>query len=206
MTYFFTLSKHSLGPMSTKEALFRTLEKDYGVNPVVLARDVKRYLPDFNDKKFVKAFDFAARAHDGQARKSGAPYITHPFETVRILTSLHVDEDTLIAALLHDVPEDTPHTIDEIESKFGKKVGFLVDGITKLSKVHYQHDMAKRQVESLKKLFIHTAQDPRIILIKLADRLHNMRTLHFIEKEEKRIRISRETLEIFVPIANLFGN
>lgn len=187
------------------DTLFTTLEKEYGVDPDGLAHEIKRYLPDFHSKKFLKAFEFAARAHDGQTRKSGAPYITHPFETVRILTSLHVDEDTLIAALLHDVPEDTPHEIDEIESKFGKKVAFLVEGITKLSKVHYQHDMAKRQIESLKKLFLHTAQDPRIILIKLADRLHNMRTLHFIEKEEKRTRISRETLEIFVPIANLLG-
>lgn len=191
--------------MSTNDLLFRTLEKDYGVNPLLLSRDIKRYMPDFHESKFLKAFEFAARAHDGQIRKSGAPYILHPFETVRILTSLHVDEDTLIAALLHDVPEDTPHTIEEIDSKFGKKIAFLVEGITKLSKVHYQHDMASRQIDSLKKLFLHTAQDPRIILIKLADRLHNMRTLHYIEKEEKRIRISRETLEIFVPIANLLG-
>lgn len=189
----------------SKDALFTTLKKEYGVNPDSLARDVKRYLPSFHEKKFLKAFDFAARAHTGQVRKSGAPYITHPFETVKILVSLHVDEDMLIAALLHDVPEDTEYTIEDIESRFGKKVAFLVDGITKLAKVHYQHDMLKRQVESLKKLFLHTAEDPRIIIIKLADRLHNMRTLHFIDKPEKRSRIARETLEIFVPIANLLG-
>lgn len=189
----------------SKDTLFITLEKEYGVDPDALVHDVKRYLPKFQEKKFIRAFQFAARAHDGQKRKSGAPYITHPFETVRILTSLHVDEDTLIAALLHDVPEDTTYTIKDVESKFGKKVAFLVDGITKLSKVHYQHDMATRQIDSLKKLFLHTAKDPRIILIKLADRLHNMRTLHYIDKPEKRSRIARETIEIFVPIANLLG-
>lgn len=191
--------------MNKNSALIQRLQQEYGVNPNVLARDVKRYLSSFHEKKFLKAFEFAARAHEGQERKSGAPYITHPFETVRILVSLHVDEDMLIAALLHDVPEDTDYTIEDIESRFGKKVAFLVDGITKLSKVHYQHDMLKRQVDSLKKLFLHTAEDPRIIIIKLADRLHNMRTLHFIDKEEKRSRIARETLEIFVPIANLLG-
>lgn len=170
-----------------------------------LIKDIKRYLPFFHEQKFLKAVRFAANAHRGQQRKSGEQYIIHPFETVKILTSLHVDEDTLIAALLHDVPEDTPHPISEISAKFGKKVAFLVDGITKLAKVHYQNDMAKRQIESLKKLFIHTAKDPRIIIIKLADRLHNMRTLDFIDKPEKKQRIARETLEIFVPIANLLG-
>jgi len=170
-----------------------------------LVKEIQRYMPDFNERRFRKAFEFAANAHSGQVRKDGSAYITHPVEATRILTSLHVDEDTLIAALLHDVPEDTDRTIEDIDENFGKKVAFLVDGITKLAKVHYQHDMEERQIESLKKLFLHTAKDPRIIIIKLADRLHNMRTLHFIEKEQKRVRISRETLEIFVPIANLLG-
>jgi GTP pyrophosphokinase len=176
-----------------------------GINLNNLILEIKRYMPDFNERRFTKAFEFAANAHSGQARKDGTPYITHPVEATRILTTLHVDEDTLIAALLHDVPEDTEKTIEDIDAAFGKKVAFLVDGITKLAKVHYQHDMEQRQIESLKKLFLHTAKDPRIIIIKLADRLHNMRTLHFITKEQKRVRISRETLEIFVPIANLLG-
>ncbi|MEK7145584.1 MAG: RelA/SpoT family protein, partial [Patescibacteria group bacterium] len=111
----------------------------------------------------------------------------------------------LIACLLHDVPEDTAFTLEDVEKRFGKKVAFLVQGITKLSKVHYRHNMEERQIESLKKLFIHSAQDPRIILIKLADRLHNMMTIHAIPQLEKRMRIARETLEVYVPIANLLG-
>lgn len=190
---------------TTHQTLIKELEREHGLDPNIVVRDVKRYLKGFHEKKFLRAFMFAAVAHQGQVRKSGEPYILHPFETVKILTSLHVDEDTLIAALLHDVPEDTDKTIKDIEVNFGKKVAYLVEGITKLSKVYYKNDMAKRQVDSLKKLFMHTAHDPRIILIKLADRTHNMRTLHFLDKPEKRKRIARETLEIFVPIANLLG-
>lgn len=190
--------------MQTKTLKTSSIET-YETDINSLVEDVKRYLPVFNEKKFLKAYRFAENAHEGQLRKGGQPYITHPYETVRILKSLHVDEDTLIAALLHDVPEDTPLTIDDVQARFGKRVAFLVEGITKLSKVHYHNDMAKRQIESLRKLFIHTAKDPRIIIIKLADRLHNMRTLQYIQKPEKRTRISRETLEIFVPIANLLG-
>lgn len=168
-------------------------------------KNIKEYLPDFHEEKFLKAFHFAAEAHEGQFRKDGkTPYIIHPLETVLTLTKLHADEDSLIAALVHDVPEDTDKTIDDVEKLFGKKVAFLVDGITKLSKVYYHHDMAERQVESLKKLLIHSAKDPRVILIKLADRLHNMSTLQFV-RPGKRLRIAKETLEIYVPIANLLG-
>jgi GTP diphosphokinase / guanosine-3',5'-bis(diphosphate) 3'-diphosphatase len=191
--------------MSPKELFIDNLQKEYGIDLEGLVADIRRYLPTVNENRIRKAFFFAAEAHQGQLRKDNKPYITHPFESARILTTLHVDEETIIAALLHDVPEDTSFGLPIIEEKFGKKVTFLVDGITKLAKVHYQNDMAQRQIESLKKLFLHTAHDPRIILIKLADRLHNMRTLQYIEKEEKRIRISRETMEIFVPIANLLG-
>lgn len=187
------------------DTITNSTDQKNGMDILTLTTEINRYLPSFNEKKFMRAFKFAEEAHKGQLRKGGQPYITHPYETVKILKSLHVDEDTLIAALLHDVPEDTEKNIADVETRFGKRVAFLVEGITKLSKVHYQHDMAKRQIESLRKLFIHTAKDPRIIIIKLADRLHNMRTLQYIEKTEKRLRISRETLEIFVPIANLLG-
>jgi GTP pyrophosphokinase len=166
---------------------------------------VKEYLPAFNEEKFLKAFKFAAEAHEGQFRKDEkTPYIVHPLETTLTLAKLHADEDSLIAGLIHDVPEDTDRTMQEVENLFGEQVAFLVDGITKLSKVYYRDDMAERQVESLKKLLIHSAQDPRVILIKLADRLHNMRTLQFV-KPEKRFRIAKETLEIYVPIASLLG-
>lgn len=170
-----------------------------------IIKQVNNYLPEFDEKKFLKAYNFARTAHRDQLRKDKkTPYIAHPVETARILTNLHVDEDTLIAALVHDVPEDTEKTIKDVEKIFGKKVSFLVSGITKLSKVYYRHDMAERQIESLKKLLIHSAKDPRVILIKLADRLHNMKTLQYV-RPEKRLRIAKETLEIYVPIANLLG-
>lgn len=165
----------------------------------------KQYLSDLNEDRLRHAFEYARDAHEGQCRKDGTPYITHPVAAAQILTTLKVDEDTLIACLLHDVPEDTDRSILDIEREFGSTVCFLVEGITKLSKVHYRDKMAARQIESLKKLFIHSAKDPRIILIKLADRLHNMSTLDAIPKPEKRERIARETIEIYVPIANLLG-
>jgi len=191
--------------MEQKQALITALRNDFGLDIEAMVSDVRRYTPHLNERKFKEAFFFSAKAHEGQFRKENKPYIIHPIETVKILISLHADEDTLIAAFMHDVPEDTATTIEQIETKFGKKVAFLVNGVTKLAKVHYRNDMATRQVESLKKLFIYTAEDPRIILIKLADRLHNMRTLQHIDKPEKRMRIARETLEIFVPVANLLG-
>lgn len=167
---------------------------------------IKTYLPNFDVKKFRLAFEFAEEAHRGQIRKDGkTPYIAHPMEVVKILMSLHADEETIISAILHDVPEDTARTIEEIKATFGDKVAFLVDGVTKLSKVHYQNDMPQHQVESLKKLFLHSGEDLRVILIKLTDRLHNMRTLANLKDNNKRLRISRETLEIYVPIANLLG-
>lgn len=170
-----------------------------------LIEKIRAYLPDANFQRIRKAFSFAQEAHEGQMRRSGESYLIHPIKTAEILADFHVDEDTIISALLHDVPEDTSATIADIERGFGKKIAYLVDGITKLSKVHYRNDMEERQIESLKKLFIHSAEDLRVILIKLADRLHNMRTLQFIAEEKKRVRIARETLEIYVPIANLLG-
>lgn len=170
-----------------------------------LIHSAKSYLPTLNESRLRHAFEYAQAAHNTQLRKDGTPYISHPIAAAEILTQLKVDEDTLVACLLHDVPEDTDRTIQDIEKEFGPTVSFLVEGITKLSKVHYRNKMASRQIESLKKLFLHSAQDPRIILIKLADRLHNMGTIEAIPNLEKRERIARETMEIFVPIANLLG-
>jgi GTP diphosphokinase / guanosine-3',5'-bis(diphosphate) 3'-diphosphatase len=170
-----------------------------------LIKKIESYLPDFDKKHFKKAIKFAAEAHKTQMRKDKkTPYVVHPLSTMEILADLHAPEEMLLAGLLHDVPEDTEHTIKEVKKLFGEKVSFLVDGVTKLSKVHYQHNMPGRQVESLKKLFLHSAEDPAAILIKLADRLHNMRTLQHVQPQ-KRLRIAGETLEIFVPIANLLG-
>lgn len=170
-----------------------------------LFEKIRAYAPNANFRRLSTAYEFAKFAHHRQLRKSGEPYIIHPLHTAHILSNFHADEDTLIATFLHDVPEDTSINLDEIEQRFGKKIAYLVDGITKLSKVHYLERMEQRQIESLKKMFIHSAEDLRVILIKLADRLDNMRTLHFIAHEKKRLRIARETLEIYVPIANLLG-
>ena len=170
-----------------------------------IVQNILAYMPNFDKEKFLKAYEFAEEAHRGQFRKDNlTPYIVHPISVVKILKQLHVDEDVLISALLHDVPEDTSRTIEEVKEKFGDSVAFLVDGITKLSKVQYRNEMKTRDVESLKKLFLHTAKDPRVLIIKLADRLHNMRTLENV-RPDKQTRIARETLEIFIPVANLLG-
>lgn len=188
------------------QELIASLQKNFQVDLEGLIKTIKSYNPEFNEHKFRQAFEFAALAHEGQERKQqGLPYIVHPFETAKILTQIHADETTLIASFLHDVPEDTSHSLEEIEKRFGKQVAYMVEGITKLSKVHYRHDMQQREVESMKRLFIHVAEDPRTMLIKLADRLHNMRTLEYMDIPEKRLRIARETLEIFTPIASLLG-
>lgn len=170
-----------------------------------LLQKIRGYSSDIHVNKIREAYEFAKQAHHSQLRKSGEPYIIHPIRTAEILTGLHVDEDTLVAAFLHDIPEDTKVTLAQIERRFGKKIAYLVDGITKLSKVQYRENMEQRHIESLKKLFIHCAEDLRVILIKLADRLDNMKTLRFISDEKKRSRIAKETLEIYVPIANLLG-
>ena len=169
-----------------------------------LIKEIKSYLVNFNEEKFKKAYKFAKEAHEGQFRKSLKPYIYHPVETVKNLISIRADEDSIIAGILHDVPEDTDKTLADIEKLFGKKVAFLVEGVTKFSLVHYQYNATKRQFDSIKNMLLHSAKDFRVMIIKLADRLHNMKTLQYL-KEEKRIKISKETLEIYVPIADLLG-
>ncbi|MFT7183828.1 MAG: guanosine-3',5'-bis(diphosphate) 3'-pyrophosphohydrolase [Oceanicoccus sp.] len=160
--------------------------------------------PKIRMERIQRAFDFARKAHDGQFRMSGEPYICHPVETAKILAQLGVDEDTLITGLLHDVPEDTKYTVNDVEKRFGKKVAQLVDALTKLSKVHYKHSMDERQIRSLRKMFLETANDVRVVVVKLADRLHNMQTLRYL-RPDKQQRIARETLKIYAPLANLFG-
>lgn len=170
-----------------------------------IIKAASKYTPGLDEQRILDAYVFAEKAHKEQKRDDGAPYITHPLETCMILTSLQADEDMLTTALLHDVPENTGYTLKDIEAKFGKEVAFLVEGVTKLSRVYYKHNMVDRQIESLKRLFLHSAKDLRIILVKLSDRLHNMRTLDNIQNESKRLFIANETLEIYVPVANLLG-
>lgn len=157
-----------------------------------------------NEERIQRAFDFAKKAHDGQFRMSGEPYICHPIETAKILAQLGMDEESILAGMLHDIPEDTTFRVVDIEHRFGKRVAHLVDALTKLSKVYYRHSMDERQIRSLRKMFLETANDIRVVVVKLADRLHNMQTLHYL-RPEKQQRIARETLKIYAPLANLFG-
>jgi GTP diphosphokinase / guanosine-3',5'-bis(diphosphate) 3'-diphosphatase len=159
---------------------------------------------DLNIDRIREAYDFAKDAHNGQFRMSGEPYICHPVATAHILAKLGVDEETIIAGLLHDVPEDTRFTVADVEKRFGPAVSNLVDALTKLSKVYYRHSMDERQIQSLRKIFLETANDVRVVIVKLADRLHNMSTLQYL-RPEKQQRIARETLKIYAPLANLFG-
>ncbi len=155
------------------------------------------------DKDLVRlAFDFASDAHQGQLRKSGEPYINHSLETAMTLARYHLDQDTIIAGLVHDVPEDTGKPIEDIRKHFGKDVAKLVEGITKLGKLKYRG--IERYIENLRKMFVAMASDIRVIFIKFADRLHNLKTLDALPPK-KQERIARETLEIYAPIANRLG-
>ncbi len=164
---------------------------------------LKEYFNQADIEQVWAAYRYAFAAHDGQTRKTGEPYITHPVAVACILAKLHLDLPTLLAALLHDVVEDTGVAVDEISEKFGKQVGALVDGLTKLDKIEFQ-SATQAQAENFRKMLLAMSQDVRVILVKLADRLHNMQTLESM-KLEKQKRIARETLEIYAPIANRLG-
>ncbi len=151
-----------------------------------------------------KAFDFAEKAHSGQKRFSGRDYIEHPVESALILARILPNAVTIAATLLHDVPEDTQHPIAEIKKEFGAEIAELVDGVTKLAKVRLRNSKDEFYVENLRKMFVATSKDIRVMLIKLADRIHNMRTIEFVKKEKQQ-RIAEETLEIYAPIANRLG-
>lgn len=161
------------------------------------------YLDSADIELFRRAYYFSAKAHTGQYRKGGAPYVTHPLAVAEILAGWHMDVQTLISALLHDVVEDTGVTSAQIQAEFGKSVANLVDGVTKLDKIHFE-TKAQAQAENFRKMLLAMARDVRVILIKLADRLHNMRTLDAMAPE-KIHRIAQETLDIYAPIANRLG-
>ncbi len=164
---------------------------------------IKEYLKPQDIEQIWEAYRFSAKAHEGQMRRSGEPYISHPVAVAGILAALHLDTPTLIAALLHDVVEDTGITKQEISDQFGKQVAELVDGLSKLDKIEFQ-SATQAQAENFRKMLLAMAQDVRVILVKLADRLHNMQTLD-VMKPEKQRRIAHETLDIYAPIANRLG-
>ncbi|MBE3589157.1 MAG: bifunctional (p)ppGpp synthetase/guanosine-3',5'-bis(diphosphate) 3'-pyrophosphohydrolase [Thermoanaerobacteraceae bacterium] len=168
-----------------------------------LVHRVALYNPRADAAFLNKAYHFAARAHGDQKRISGEPFIHHPVAVARILADLELDLETLVAGLLHDVVEDTEVTLEEIRAEFGEEVALLVDGVTKLSRLEYR-SKEEHQAENLRKMFLAMARDIRVILIKLADRLHNMRTLKY-QSEPKQKEIARETLEIFAPLAHRLG-
>ena len=164
---------------------------------------LKKYLKTPDIQLVWEAYRFSDQAHQGQMRRSGEPYITHPVSVALILASLHLDTPTIIAALLHDVVEDTGITKEDVGEKFGPQVAELVDGLSKLDKIEFQ-SATEAQAENFRKMLLAMSQDVRVILVKLADRLHNMQTLD-VMKPDKRRRIARETLEIYAPIANRLG-
>ena len=169
-----------------------------------LIASVKKYHPSTDISLIEKAYKTADTAHKGQVRKSGEAYIIHPLCVAIILAELELDKETIVAGLLHDVVEDTVMTVEEIASEFSEEIALLVDGVTKLGQLSYDADKVEVQAENLRKMFLAMAKDIRVILIKLADRLHNMRTLKYM-KPEKQKEKARETMDIYAPIAQRLG-
>ncbi len=165
---------------------------------------VKSYDPKADEAALDRAYVYSMKAHGSQLRASGDPYFSHPVEVAGLLAQMKLDTASIITGLLHDTVEDTVATLDDIERLFGPEIGRLVDGVTKLSRIELQSDKTK-QAENFRKLVLAMSEDIRVLLVKLADRLHNMRTLHFIKSDDKRRRIARETMDIYVPLAERIG-
>ncbi len=170
----------------------------------ILKKSILKYHPSTELSQIEKAYRMAADAHNGQKRKSGEPYIIHPLCVAITLAQLELDKETIMAGILHDVVEDTEVTHEDLVAEFGEEVALLVDGVTKLTQLNYEHDKIEIQAENLRKMFLAMAKDIRVILIKLADRLHNMRTMQY-QTPAKQIEKSRETMEIYSPIAQRLG-
>src|ERR1700710_1053375 len=168
-----------------------------------LVERVRKYNPAADEELLNRAYVYAMKAHGAQKRASGDPYFSHPLEVAAILTDLKLDDATIVAAVLHDTIEDTASTREEIDNIFGKEIGALVDGLTKLKRLDLVSKRAV-QAENFRKLLLAIAADGRVLLVKLADRLHNMRTLHFMAIA-KRARIAEETLDIYAPLAGRMG-
>lgn len=165
---------------------------------------IQSYLPGCNTRIVEKAYEWAAKLHEGQVRKSGEPYFSHPVEVAYILVQMKLDLPTIAAGLLHDAVEDSQISIEEIKKEFGEEIAFIVDGVTKLRKISGSMNKITAQAETLRKIILAMSKDLRVILVKLADRLHNMRTLQY-QPLHKREKIARETLEIYAPLAGRLG-
>lgn len=165
---------------------------------------VLAYSPEADEALINRAYVYGTKMHGMQKRANGDPYFSHPIEVAGILTELKLDAATIVTGLLHDTIEDTEATYEEIEQLFGEKIANMVDGVTKLSRLEWDNEQSK-QAENFRKFILAMSNDIRVLLVKLADRLHNMRTLHFIKKEEKRQRIAQETLDIYAPLAGRMG-
>src|SRR5678816_2424438 len=168
-----------------------------------LLEKVRAANPDADTELLRRAYVFSAYEHKGQVRRSGEPYLVHPLEVADILADLRADVVAIAAGLLHDIVEDTPNTIDKVRELFGEQVAHVVEGVTKLSGLQFASS-EERQAESFRKMLLAMVDDIRVILVKLADRLHNMRTLHHLP-DERRLKIAQETLDIYAPIANRLG-
>src|SRR5215213_7497255 len=168
-----------------------------------LIAEVAEYNPDVDRDLLVRAFRFSSKAHADQQRRSGEEFILHPYAVARICAELQLDDETIAAALLHDVVEDTGVTLEELADEFGEGVAQLVDGVTKLTRVHFQ-SREQAEAENYRKMILAMAQDPGVILIKLADRLHNLRTIEYLGKQ-KQVQKARETLEVYAPLAHRLG-
>ncbi|MCH7536884.1 MAG: bifunctional (p)ppGpp synthetase/guanosine-3',5'-bis(diphosphate) 3'-pyrophosphohydrolase [Proteobacteria bacterium] len=176
-------------------------KRDHGVRRLV--QTLKSYLPAEQLAQIIAAYEFGALAHKGQTRKTGEAYITHPVAVAQELANMHLDSQAITAAILHDVVEDTSATLEDITEKFGDEVALLVDGVSKLDQIQF-HSRAEAQAESFRKMMLAMIEDIRVILVKLADRLHNMQTLGAMPRDKVK-RIARETLDIYAPIANRLG-
>ncbi len=169
-----------------------------------LIKKVRSYNRFLNPESLTKAYNFALEAHKNQRRDEGIPYISHPVAVANILTELKLDSATITTGLLHDTVEDTKATYDTVKKEFGKEVADLVDGVTKISALE-EKALDNSKAENFRKLLIATSKDIRVLLVKLADRLHNMRTIHYVKNDEKKIRKAKETMEIYAPLADRMG-
>ena len=200
------LARLRAAPAAVVQRITRSSDDAAGGHSTIadVVAEAQRHRPSINAGLIERAHAVAATAHEGQLRASGEPFITHPVDVSFYLAELQMDAETIAAALLHDVPEDTDFTLADIEKRFGREVARLVDGVTKLSKFGSARSMEEQQAENIRKMFMAMAEDVRVVIIKLADRLHNMRTLQFMPPE-KQLRIARQSMEIYAPLAHRLG-